>query len=177
MSDQPLRIERLTDLRYAAYGSNLHPGRLTRRLTRAKLEGSGFVASHRLTFYKKSVDGSGKCCLLSPGDGVWVAVYTFDRASKALLDDIEGVGRGYEIATLNVPRFGTCYTYAAAPGYVDDRLLPYDWYRDLVILGCDKLGFPADYVQRIKDQPCTPDPDDARAAENRRLVAALQNEA
>lgn len=163
-------------LRYAAFGSNLHPGRLTRRLPAARLEGSGFVAARSLAFYKRSVDGSGKCCLLAPGDGVHVAVYTFDEASKALLDDIEGVGRGYEVTTLEVPGFGECYTYAAAPDYVDERLLPYDWYRDLVVLGCKKLGFPRDYVRRVESQPSVPDPDIARAAANRRLVDALARE-
>lgn len=162
--------------RYAAFGSNLHPGRLTRRLPSARLEGSGFVADRSLVFHKRSVDGSGKCCLTTPGDGVHVAVYTFDDNAKALLDDIEGVGRGYEIARLSVSGFGDCYTYAAAPDYVDVRLLPYDWYRDLVLLGCRKLGFPTDYVRHIETQPCIADPDAARADANRRLVDALARE-
>lgn len=162
--------------RYAAFGSNLHPGRLTRRLPAAELLGSGFVAARSLVFHKRSVDGSGKCCLLAAGDGVHVAVYSFDEASQARLDDIEGVGRGYEVTTLEVPGFGDCYTYAAAPDYVDERLLPYDWYRDLVVLGCRKLGFPRDYVQRIETHPSVPDPDAARAAANRRLVRALESE-
>ena len=127
-------------------------------------------------FHKRSVDGSGKCCLLPPGDGVHVAVYAFDDAAKDLLDDIEGVGRGYELATLDVPGFGDCYTYAANPDYLDVRLLPYDWYRDLVVLGCRKLDFPSDYVRRIEAQPSIPDPDAARADANRRLVAALEAE-
>lgn len=162
--------------RYAAFGSNLHPGRLTRRLPGAELLGPGFVADRSLRFFKKSVDGSGKCCLLAPGDGVHVAVYSFDDASKALLDDIEGVGRGYELATLDVPGFGDCYTYAADPDYVDPNLLPYDWYRDLVVVGCRRLGFPHEYVRRIETQACIPDPDEARAAANRSLVDALARE-
>ena len=46
-------------LLYAAYGSNLHPGRLQKRVDSARLEGTAFVADLSLTFDKRGVDGSG----------------------------------------------------------------------------------------------------------------------
>lgn len=114
--------------------------------------------------------------MLTPGDGVHVAIYGIDERSKAALDLIEGIGRGYDVEHIDVPGFGRCFTYAADPDYIDARLLPYDWYRDLVVLGSRKLGFPRDYVRRIESQRCVPDPDAARAATNAALVDALRRE-
>ena len=50
-----------------AYGSNLHPFRLTHRVPSAKLLGVVSVPGKRLAFHKRSDDGSGKCLFYAPG--------------------------------------------------------------------------------------------------------------
>lgn len=164
-------------IRYAAYGSNLHPDRLRRRIPSAELIGTAFVADHSLLFHKLSVDGSGKCNILAPGDGVHVAVYEFDAAAKAVLDRIEGLGSGYTETALDLDGFGECYTYEAASTHIADNLLPYDWYRELVLLGCLALGFPAAYVEKIRTITAEPDPDPERARVNRDLIRSLRRTA
>lgn len=160
--------------RYAAYGSNLHPERLHRRVPSAKLIGTAFVPDHSLLFHKRSADGSGKCNILAPGDGVYVAVYEFDASAKTILDRIEGLGDGYAETSLPLAGFGACYTYTAAPTHIVDSLLPYDWYRQLVLLGCLEHEFPTTYVDQVRAIGVEPDPDPERAHTNWQLVRSLR---
>lgn len=161
---------------YAAYGSNLHPQRLLRRTPSAEFLGTARVAGLRLAFHKRGNDGSAKCSLAhdaGPAAGVFVAVYGLGRAARRRLDGIEGVGSGYAHATLEVPGFGRCYTYLAEPGYVDDGLAPFDWYRELVLLGCRRHAFPASYRAAIEAVATRPDPDAVRRERYRRMLSAM----
>ena len=123
---------------YAAYGSNLHPVRLSLRLPGAIYQGTAAVPGRRLRFHKRSVDESGKCNITT-GDGIiHVAVYELTGREKSRLAEIEGAG--YTIETLDVPGFGECFTYVAALSYIDERLRPYTWYKELVLVGCEALA-------------------------------------
>jgi hypothetical protein len=160
-------------VRYAAYGSNLHPVRLTRRVSSARWLGSARVPDLELRFHKRGKDGSGKCNIVA-GDGeVHVAVYEFETAEKWKLDGIEGLGRGYEEAALAVTGFGTCFTYMAADTHINEALEPFGWYKRLVLLGCEFNGFPAAYIERIRAIAHTVDPEQARRAENLRLTEEM----
>ena len=106
--------------------------------------------------------------------GVHVAVYELSASDKQLLDRIEGVGKGYTDVTIDVPGFGRCATYIAAESYVDETLVPYDWYREMVLLGCRELALPQDYVARIERVAARPDPEPQRQAENWRIVERLR---
>ena len=111
-------------LHYFAYGSNLHPVRLTERVPSAKFVGTVELAHHDLAFHKKSHDGSGKCNLLHTGaesDRVHGAIYTLDPEHKALLDRYEGKGAGYMDSPLQVQHQGqsySCFTYLAQSSYI-----------------------------------------------------------
>ena len=67
-----------------------------------------------------------------------------------LLDKAEGAGAGYNRTLINVDGFGDCVIYLAAPEHIDDRLLPFSWYKDLVLVGCDRFDFPENYVETIR---------------------------
>lgn len=162
-------------LRYAAYGSNLHPLRLGERLPGARLIGSACVPDVGLAFDKRSrIDGSGKCRYTERGDGLWVAVYALNDAHRSKLDAIEGVGAGYDYAELDVPGFGPCLTYRAQADWLDATLAPFHWYRDIVALGAEFLGFPATYVQSIEAVRSIPDPDPGRAERQQALIERLR---
>lgn len=163
-------------LRYAAYGSNLHPLRLAERLPGAKLLGSACVPQLDLAFDKRSrLDGSGKCRFAPGGNGLYVAVYVLNGPQRSKLDAIEGLGAGYDHAEIDVPGFGPCLTYSAQPDWLDTTLSPYDWYREIVLLGAEFLEFPATYIQRIEAVASMPDPDEARAARQRALIERLRS--
>ena len=81
-----------------AYGSNLHPFRLTQRVRSATPIGVVPMPGKRLAFHKRSDDGSGKCLLYeleSTEDTMYGVAYEIDMAEKPILDDLEGLNKGY----------------------------------------------------------------------------------
>ncbi|MFW5452026.1 gamma-glutamylcyclotransferase family protein [Thioalkalivibrio sulfidiphilus] len=160
-------------LRYLAYGSNLHPERLRRRVPSAELQDRVCLPGWRLTFHKRGYDGSGKGHMVATGletDQVWCAVYTFPARERGPLDEAE---RGYGITDLILPDGSQAFTYLALPERIDPAALPYNWYRDLIATGARFLEVPEDYVRGIEAHGCVPDPDPARAELNRRLLEDL----
>ena len=160
--------------RYAAYGSNLHPRRLRERIANARLVGTSFLKQYTLRFHKRGQDQSGKCGISDCGRGLHVAVYEMDEDGKRQLDAIEGVGKGYEVGSLDVPGFGDCFTYVAAGSHIDELLHPFDWYREMVLLGCLRHAFPGAYCERIAAMPAIEDPDPRRRSDNWRIVERLR---
>ena len=161
-------------MRYAAYGSNLHPLRLSERVSSATLIGTSHIPNWSLRFHKRSLDKSGKCNIVSGGRGIYVAIFDLSLADKAVLDEIEGLGFGYAGFSLRVPSFGECEFYMADAPYIDDFLVPYDWYRELVLLGARNHGFPKSYVNEIESVATRRDPDRHRSAKRWATVNAIK---
>ena len=158
---------------YAAYGSNLHPLRLSARLASARLLGTGQLANWSLRFHKKGKDESGKCSIVAGDEGVFLAVFDISAEDKLALDRIEGLGRGYAETSLHVPPFGECASYIAEKSSIDESLRPYDWYKDLVLAGGRAHGFPDSYLARIASVQAIRDPDRERAASNAMLLERI----
>ncbi len=110
------------------------------------------------------MDESGKCSLRRGSDGVHFAIFEMSAADKLALDEIEGVGNGYDEISLKIPGFGDCFSYIAHRTFVDDTLVPYDWYKALVLAGARHHNFPDDYICRIEAVPALRDPDTERHA-------------
>lgn len=159
---------------YAAYGSNLHPVRLSRRLATARLLGTAFLPDWSLRFHKRSVDASGKCSIARGSSGVHFAIYEISETDKKILDEIEGAGTGYTEISLVVPVYGPCFSYTASETYIDDTLTPYDWYKELVLAGARTLGFPATYMKAIRAIKAEQDPDLDRRQKMRDLVDLIE---
>ena len=62
-------------------------------------------------------------------------------------------------------------TYVADDRRVDPSQVPCDWYRDLVVAGATEHGLSAPYIDELARIPAVPDPDRARSAQARRLLA------
>jgi hypothetical protein len=157
-------------VRYAAYGSNLHPTRLLQRAAGASLLGAAAVGGRALRFHKRSVDGSGKCNLIESDGEIHLAVYELEPRDRDHLDWVEGVGAGYEIAEIDLPAYGRCFLYSAADSHIDESLKPYSWYKELVLVGAEYLGFPKPYIEAIAAVETLVDPDPVRHSENMRIV-------
>ncbi len=157
---------------YFAYGSNLWQPRLEFRVGRVRALGVGRLADYCLRWHKRSADGSGKCDIVPVADDEVIgAVYELDASKLEVLDRIEGVGAGYERAEVRVVVDGRTVTAAAyVATQVDDTLLPYDWYRHLVLAGARRHGLPEAYIVRLGEQRFQLDPDPRRAAEQRRQL-------
>ena len=163
-------------LLYFAYGSNLHPLRLEERVHSARLLGVGTCQNRKLSFNKRSDDGSAKCNLIKAEHSattVYGAIYQLKFEDKAALDRIEGKGFGYtdnQISVQHDNRETSCFTYIAQNSHIARALRPYHWYKELVILGARYLEFPNTYVNAIKDIESIQDPNSARNQLNVKLI-------
>jgi len=168
-------------LYYFAYGSNLHPVRLTARVPSASLVGTTRLAGHRLMFHKRGKDDSGKCTLFRTGseaDSVFGAIYKMACEHKNILDRIEGNGAGYidhQIFVRHQEQEYGCFTYLAQQAYIMDNLLPYHWYKELIVLGAQYLQFPDDYIASIKAIASVEDPEEARRKEHAGLIMKVMD--
>ena len=166
---------------YLAYGSNLHPYRLQQRVPSAHPLGVASLRGLRLEFQKRSRDGSAKCMYVESGasnDVLYTAVYRIAEKEKPTLDAIEGLGQGYDEAWHRV-RLGDAaldaFAYAANPSYVEPGLRPYDWYRDMVLLGAGYHDLPTTLIDAIRSVATVPDPDPARAEKKSGLCARMRD--
>lgn len=153
---------------YFAYGSNLHPMRLSRRVPSSKLVSTAALQNYSLAFHKIGKDGSAKCDVVfssAPGDQVFGALYSIDPAEIPTLDEFEGCGYGYQKASLTVVAGTTsvgAWAYLAQEDHTDPQLVPFDWYKELVLLGAAFHQFPQRYVDAIELVPTNQDPDPER---------------
>lgn len=156
-----------------AYGSNMSTRRLCARTPSAKPLGVACLSGHRLSWHKVGVDGSAKCDILEtgqPGDLVWGVLYRIPMVEKVLLDQAEGLGRGYEYKVVDVT--GAAGPVTAGAYYatdVDALLQPYDWYLGHVVAGAVEHGLPASYQDALRRVAAVVDPD----AERREINLSL----
>jgi len=165
---------------YLAYGSNLHPQRLSLRVPNCRLVGTTILSGYRLTFNKRSTDGSSKCHLDFTGNPEHVAhavVYEVPQNEIRTLDYAEGLGSGYFkeqiTVTINDEPF-LSFVYLASQSHITATLEPYHWYKGFVLAGAGRHQFPVEYVQQIAAVVSMPDHNGTRRAEMETLLALLE---
>ena len=163
-------------MQYFAYGSNLLAARLRARTPSATFVCTARLHGYTLRFWKRGRDDSGKATIIpseQPHDQVIGVVYEIDEPERADLDRAEDLGHGYDSIEVRLAgREGDldAFTYRARPSHLDRSLMPFDWYRDLVIAGAVEHGLPEAYIGRLRQVRATSDPDPDRAALHRRLI-------
>lgn len=168
-------------IHYLAYGSNLHPLRLTLRVPSAQLVGIVRLDGYRLRFRKRGKDGSAKCDLdftNDPSHAAYAAVYEMRVAEAGLLDEAEGLGSGYDKTYVDVSVGGepcTAFVYRASQSHISGDLQPYRWYKELVLAGARKHAFPPDYLRWISSIPSRTDPERRRRLEMEDLLVRLES--
>jgi len=159
---------------YFGYGSNMLTQRLRVRVPSANPIATGSLPGYRLRFHKRSRDGSGKCNIVpSEDDVVHGVLFDVNRGELDVLDEAEQRGRGYErqdVLVQGVDPPVEAFAYVAQPAYVDDALLPYDWYRALVLAGAQEHDLPPDYVGQLTAVRSYPDPNQDRRQKHRALL-------
>lgn len=162
----------MTELLYFAYGSNMSTRRLTQRVPSARPLDVASLAGRRLAWHKRGRDGSGKCDIPAAGrrDIVYGVLYSIDAVHKPRLDEAEGLGWGYDEMDIEVWRMAsgepaTAFTYYAIR--TDSGYIPYDWYRDHVLIGAREHGLPSHYVGMIENVPVFEDADKERESVER----------
>ena len=150
--------------------------RMLARLPAAKVVGVASLPGFKLCFHKVGQDASAKCDIVTspiPSDCVHGVVYEIFAEDKPLLDAFEGVGNGYETMTVQPflhrsQRHVETLTYYAT--HLDPGLLPFDWYRALVLAGAIEQGLPHSYCSHLTKVPARQDPVYLRSLEHWRLV-------
>jgi hypothetical protein len=160
---------------YFAYGSNMLSARLRERTPSARPLGVARLEGHVLRWHKAGRDGSGKCDIVAaatPLAHVQGVVYEVALADKPQLDAAEALGVGYaEVETVVHLAGAALRARAYAALQTDPAVLPYDWYKALVVGGACEHGLSADYVAALQAVPARPDPDADRAARHFALAA------
>jgi gamma-glutamylcyclotransferase (GGCT)/AIG2-like uncharacterized protein YtfP len=142
---------------YAAYGSNLDPGRMRAYCPHSPMVGTGWLEGWRLTFAgEEELGWEGAVCTIveSPGDRVFVALYDVHPWDEAQLDEVEGVTSGFyrklhlRVATLDGDVTAWVYVYSGYEGG-----LPTAWYLTEIAGAAEKAGAPADYVAGLRGRP------------------------
>ena len=157
---------------YFGYGSNMPKARIEERLGSVERLGAASLTGYTLRFHKQSKkDGSGKCDAFrtdNRDDRLWGAVDRLSEEQVAKLDGLEGPG--YSRITVQVTlgkQTVDAALYVAKPDAVTPGLHPFDWYKDLVLIGARELSLPIGYIETIEVVHAEPDPDPQRAAKNR----------
>ena len=168
-------------LHYLAYGSNLHPLRLTQRVPSARLLDTIRLKGYQLHFNKRGRDSSAKCNLVpskKAQDHSFTALYQIDKRHKMLLDQVEGCGQGYQDVELEIEYRSTkisCFTYFAQQSHLDTTLQPYHWYKNLVVHGARYLDFPSSYIQSFCNVASITDPDTDRNRTMQQLIMQIKD--
>jgi len=163
---------------YFAYGSNLHPERLRRRVPSCTVLGRGVIEACTLHFHKRGADGSAKCNLRFTSrrsDRVYGALYAIAAHEKSDLDQAEGAGyrsAAVEVSTESGP--ASAFTYVARPGAIVAGLYPYSWYKHLVLSGAHHHQLPAAHLARLEAVDSCADPDGGRNREQMEIVLAME---
>ncbi|MBV6306304.1 gamma-glutamylcyclotransferase [Candidimonas humi] len=160
---------------YFAYGSNMLSSRLRERCPSARPVGVAELPDHELRWHKRSKDNSGKCDVVAcQGKRVIGVLYRIEACDKKALDRAEGLGKGYQEIEAHVLHDGNnvfAKTYQATA--TDESLIPYEWYKALVIAGAQENGLPQDYVEQLKLVVSTDDPDRARHDKEFHLIEGV----
>jgi len=157
-----------------SYGSNMLTRRIRARTPSAISIATGEIRGHRMAFHKRGVDNSGKANARHTGDDedrVHGVVFRIDATELASLDAAEV---GYRRRDVHViVRSGhtvEAICYEALEDFIQAELLPFGWYRALVLAGAREHRLPAHHVLWVECHPFTEDPDEARRQENSRLL-------
>lgn len=155
---------------YFAYGSNMLTTRLNRRVPSARPVGRAWLGEHRLSFHLRGEDGSGKCNVYGTGarhDIVHGVLFELDGNRLERLHAAEGPAyRFLELEVGHASGPARAAIYYGRDDWIDDRLVPFDWYRAFVVGGAREHGLPDWYIRYLTAVTSRPDPDRDRAAHN-----------
>lgn len=129
---------------YFAYGSNMNPARMTRRVGEFTILGRGVLIDYQLVFNKIARDKIGvgyANVMTSSGDLVEGVIYQFDEIRK--LDKPEGYPIHYDrkLMTISIDGgFVQAWVYLARSNRISEGLMPSKSYLDHILLGKEYLS-------------------------------------
>ena len=175
-------------MKYFAYGANMFSPILAQVLPDITFAGIAKAKGYQLHFHKiGNQDESGKCNIVSVPDTACViygVLFDIPTRYRHVLDRAERLGYGNQEVTLKVYPQGRlnggcedasgvfAFTYVAHQERVKDDLLPYTWYKNLVVNGAKEHDLPIEYIQQLESYVAINDPNTARAQQFDAMVMA-----
>jgi gamma-glutamylcyclotransferase len=163
---------------YFAYGANIHPGWLWRRIPDAPLLGAGALPGYRLEFRKRGRDGAARsdaCPSGDPAARLPGALYSVSAPDLGLLGAASAGYRTLEVIVESGKGPRPALTWVAEPAEIVHGLLPWDWYLALIRAGARRLNLDEAHRRWLAGVPTLPDPDAGRAALARAVLAGDPN--
>lgn len=159
---------------YFAYGANVHPEWLRRRIPDAELLGAAELRGFRLAFRKRGRDGAARsdACPADPGDTLPGALYAV-RAEA--LQQLGAAGAGYrveEVTVMTALGARNALTWRAEDTELAAGLLPWDWYLALIRAGAERLGLAEGHQRWLASVPYATDVDSDQARAARAILSA-----
>ena len=167
---------------YFAYGSNMLLERLQKRCKTASFLGVAVAHGYTLAFSKKSKDGSGKATIAKTvidDTALYGVLFAIDLDERPCLNRAEGsdydrndefvVTRADSNEKLSVT------TYVAKYSAMENNLVPYDWYKLLIVTGAWQGNVPDFYLARLKEIESIPDPYPERATRKEALAVLKES--
>ena len=171
------------------YGSNMLLKKLQndgcedghRRCPTAEKKSNCKIKKHRLRFWKKSRDGSGKCYIEYTGndeDVVYGVLFSIDEIDHGYLNREEGAtsqNSGYKeekVSVITVDGEVQAFTYTInGEDKIDKTRKPYSWYKKQVVQGAIENDLPKDYIKTIEDVKSEIDDDRERRVMNENYLS------
>ena len=151
-----------------AYGSNMHHNRLKNRVPSKVKVSNGYILGYKLHCTKSSTDGSGKATVVKTNnvnDKVWGVIFEIDENEKLQLDRAEGLNYGYiesQIEVNSIEEIHETQIYVAEENYINQDLIPYEWYKSFIVDGAKQNGLPQDYIEELETLESRKDSNDER---------------
>lgn len=140
-----------------AYGSNMHLNRLRKRVPSATKISNAYIQGYNLICNKISIDESSKANIFKSNnskDIVWGVIFEIEDIEKSILDEAEGLGRGYNETTLLFTDINNithkAQVYIADNEFINNELKPYDWYKKFILEGAKQNKLPETYIEKIE---------------------------
>tara|TARA_R110002111_G_scaffold57953_1_gene97927 strand:- start:50 stop:517 length:468 start_codon:yes stop_codon:yes gene_type:complete len=149
---------------YFAYGSNMNPARVEKRLMPFSGFEAGVLEGYRLVFNKRSTIVPGAASAnIEPalGERVEGLIYTLkDESGIETMDPFEGYPHRYNRKLVQIETTGRgvqSWVYIANEAYRQSGLRPASWYLNHLLAGKPYLSEA--YFERLARQECLPDSD------------------
>lgn len=179
-------------MKYFAYGERMCSVQLHNVVPGAVSLGAAKVMGYKLFFHNRGQDDfSGKCNIVpvkDPTCEVYGVLYEIPASDRYLLDKAESLGFGNQEITLKVfpvtneighlvpsyPDLGVfAFAYIAHKDNIFEDLVPFTWYKELVINGARAHGLPADYIHHLEQFAAVQDPNVQRANKQKRYLESI----
>lgn len=163
---------------YFAYDDKMYTPVLNEILDEFTCLGPAYIEGHRLYFHKLSEkDKSGKCNIIKVNDlteKVHGVLYDIPARKKHLLDKAEGLGFGSQETTVKITTSSGdnvfAFTFIANTAYIMQDLVPYQWYKALLVGGAKEHQLPEKYINSLQAHASQPDQNPIRLEQAQKLL-------